>query len=391
MNQKRFDLIIAGAGAAGLSLLWRILESDILKDQTVLLIDQSFQIKNDKTWCFWEKLDLPNPDLIHHSWKEIAVQLKENTYSDTLQNYQYNLLRSSDLQSFILKKAEKYSNVTFLETNILDFSSEEETGQVHTSEGIFAAKRVFQSVKQPPNFQNLEVDISLIQHFLGWEIETKRDLFNPNVATIMDFDVPQKNGNTFMYLLPFSSQKALVEYTVFSKKVLEKNEYKKQIADYLETNYQIKKSEYSIAREEFGTIPMEDRKYPPWYCNNVLNIGRMAGLPKPSTGYTFSRIQKHSSKIVEALEKGNELPSEPLSPYRFRVYDIMMLYLFEQEPHHSLEVFEKLFSNYGFDLVLQFLAEETTPFQELRILSGMPYHPFFRSIYKMKHRIFGNA
>lgn len=390
-DQKRFDIIIAGAGAAGLSLLWRIMDSPVLRDLKILLVDQSFEPKNDKTWCFWEDFDLPDPDLIHHAWKNLLVRVNGKTYSENLKRYQYQCLRSIDFERAVFKRAKANPNITLFRTDILDFSGKSGVGTVQTTEGNFSAKYIFQSVKKPSNFEHLKVDNELTQHFLGWEIETEYERFNPKTATFMDFEVSQKQGVTFMYILPFSKTKALVEYTIFSKKILERDIYRSEIEAYLKENYQLNHIQYSVHREEFGAIPMEDRKYPAWYCDGVLNIGTVAGLAKPSTGYTFSRIQKHSQKIITALESGNTLPKTPASSYRFRVYDLMMLYILNHENQKSLTVFDHLFHKNSFDRVMEFLAEETSFPQELKIFSGMPYLPFFRSIYQMKHRIFTGA
>lgn len=390
-DQNRFDIIIAGAGAAGLSLLWRIMESPVLQDANILLIDQSFEPKNDKTWCFWEEIELPDSALLYHSWNNLLVKINGETYSEKLDRYKYQCLRSIDFERVVLNRAEANSKVTFLSADILDFSSGDKKGIVHTSNGAFEANYVFQSVKKPRNFDSLEVDIALTQHFMGWEIETEYDLFDEQVATFMDFDVAQEHGLTFVYLLPFSKTKALVEYTIFSKNILDREKYKEQIEAYLKETCQLNKNQYSIQREEFGAIPMEDRKYPAWYCKHVFNNGTVAGIAKPSTGYTFSRIQKHSKDIVQALENGKKLPATRSSSYRFRVYDLMMLYILDRERENAINVFNNLFRKNSFDRVMQFLAEETNFFQELSIFSGMPYMPFFRSIYRMKHRIFFGA
>lgn len=390
-TSNRFDIIIAGAGAAGLSLLWRILDSPVLNGQRILLIDKSFTPLNDKTWCYWEDLTLPEAGLLHHTWNKLLVRVSGNTYSGLLQHYKYHCLRSEDFTQSILHTAKEYPNISMIETDIQEFSHDREKGVVHTSRGDFHAEYIFQSVKKPRKFETLKVDVSLLQHFLGWEIEAENDLFDPKTATFMDFEVPQANGITFMYLLPFSKKRALVEYTIFSKKTLPKKQYEKQISGYLKNNYGLGKNQFSTKREEFGVIPMDDRKYPAWYCQRVLNIGTAAGLPKPTTGYTFSRIQNHAEKIVYALEKGVNLPESQSSSYRFRVYDLMMLYMLACEPDESLAVFNNLFKKNSFDLVLHFLAEQTNPLQELDIFSGMPYLPFFRSVYRMKHRIFTGA
>jgi len=387
-NKKQFDIIIAGAGAAGLSLLWRILHSSVLRDQNILLIDQSFEPANDKTWCFWEDLSLPNEGVIHHSWDKLFVKIAGEDYSENLNEYLYKCIRSEDFTHHILQQAEKSEQVTFLEAGIKDFNSDDQFGFVQTTKGEFKSRKIFQSALKPSGFDNLEVDISLIQHFLGWEITINKNLFDPNLAIFMDFEVPQSDGTSFIYLLPFSQNKALVEYTIFSESLLEKDRYREQVRNYLETRYNLHKGDFAIEREEFGAIPMEDRKYPAKYCDFVWNIGTIGGFAKPSTGYAFSRIQKRSLEIINALESQNLIPERRASSYRFRVYDIMMLYLLSHERDNALRAFECLFQKNSFDQVLKFLSEESNPALELSIFSKMPYMPFFRSMYKMKHRIF---
>ena len=56
----------------------------------------------------------------------------------------------------------------------------------------------------------------LNQHFRGWEIETDRPVFNPQLPTLFDFRTPQDGHMRFVYTLPFAENRALIEYTLFS-------------------------------------------------------------------------------------------------------------------------------------------------------------------------------
>ncbi|MBQ0891495.1 lycopene cyclase, partial [Streptomyces sp. RM72] len=61
----------------------------------------------------------------------------------------------------------------------------------------------------------------LLQHFRGWFVRTGTDRFDPAVADLMDFRVPQPaQGLAFGYVLPLTPDRALVEYTEFSRDVL---------------------------------------------------------------------------------------------------------------------------------------------------------------------------
>jgi len=54
---QKYDIIIVGAGAAGLSLASSIAQTEMLSHLQVLLLDKSEKKGNDRTWCFWESGD----------------------------------------------------------------------------------------------------------------------------------------------------------------------------------------------------------------------------------------------------------------------------------------------------------------------------------------------
>lgn len=388
---KTYDIIIAGAGAAGLSLVWYLMQSDKMKDKSILLLDRSLKPNNEKTWCFWDDKHLPMKGLIHHSWDLLEVIAHGNTFTEELQNYSYRCMRSVDFSTTILERAADHPTVDLLEADINEFDHSGNHGTVHTSKGTYQADWIFQSALKPPGFYDQKVDISLKQHFLGVEIETKEPIFDPNKVTLMDFDTSQKHGLTFFYVLPFSETKALVEYTFFTENILSDEEYRAGIDTHLLERYSLGKSDYTISREEKGAIPMEDRHYPAWYNPRVMNIGTVGGLTKPSTGYTFTRIHRHCASIVNALEKGQEPPTSNSSTYRFRVYDMMLLSILNENPIEGVRIFRELFKRNSFDKILKFLEEKTHFGDEIAIFSSLPYTPFFKAIYKMKHRILTGA
>ncbi|MEX0906216.1 MAG: lycopene cyclase family protein [Balneolaceae bacterium] len=392
MSQNNsFDIIIAGAGASGLSLLGVLLASARLRSSRILLADRRLAPADDKTWCFWSDYKSPYNQIISHTWHTLQVNFPGFTCREKLKKYKYHCVRSSELSSAVLEQARKAGNITLLESEISGFSGKGSEAIMQTPDGEYTASRIFQSVLLPPGFENAKNDISLKQHFTGWEIETDRQLFDANRATFMDFDIPGEDEIAFFYVLPFSQKKALIEYTLFSDHLLPEAAYEKKIETYLAQKYALKPNEFSITRKEKGVIPMEDRHYPGMYCKRVWNTGTVGGLTKPSTGYTFNRIQRHSRDIVTALEQGKEPPENSRSSYRFRVYDLMFLYLMKHHPETAVLIFEDLFKRNSFDTLLQFLDEDTHFGQELRIFRTVPPLPFIKSIYKMKHRIFTGA
>ncbi|MDI6402168.1 lycopene cyclase family protein [Balneolaceae bacterium ANBcel3] len=390
-NDKQFDFIIAGAGAAGLSLLRCMADDPFFSDKRILLADRSVEPKRDKTWCFWQKEKNLPESFLFKTWDSLEVFFEEESFSEQLSEYSYACIRSDvyaeKVHSAILDKP----NISVLETEIHSFGVVMDQGIMNTGNGEYRAPFIFQSALKPVGFDAFKVDLSLKQHFLGWHIKANRPLFDPGKATFMDFKVLQQDGVTFVYVLPFHTHEALVEYTVFSENVLPEEVYSKEIQEYIKKRYGCSEKEYEIVYKESGVIPMEDRRYASKYNDRVYNIGIVGGAAKPSTGYTFSRIQKQSKEIVEMLKKGVEPELSDSSPYRYRAYDMLLLYQLAHHPEKSLRIFRYLFKNNSMDSVLRFLDESGHFGQDLSIMYSVPWYPFFQSIWKMRKRLITGA
>ena len=374
-----------------MSLLWYLINSGKFNSKKILLLDKRLKPDDSKTWCFWDNGSYQISETIYHTWPDIRVVTTREELKETPAEYKYHCVRSLDFSAKMLKMASEQENVTLLETDIIDFDVRNSTATAITSAGDFTSKYIFQSVIKPNKGDHQKSELSLNQHFLGWEIEVADPLFDPNEALLMDFEVSQKHGFAFMYILPFSSNRALIEYTLFTETLLSKEEYEAEIEAYLLKKYQLGRQNYSIMRKEFGNIPMEDRRYDRTYCKNVFNCGMVGGHTKPSTGYTFLRIQHECLKILKALESGRPIPESDVSSYRFRVYDMMLLYNLINDHEISLKIFHDLFKKNRFDMVFKFLDEKTSFPEELALFTSFSPVPFLRSIYRMKHRIFTGA
>ena len=67
------DLIIAGAGCAGLSALWQVMQRPNER-RNVLVIDRDFEVGDDRTWAFWGTQDAPFAGLADRSWARLKVR-----------------------------------------------------------------------------------------------------------------------------------------------------------------------------------------------------------------------------------------------------------------------------------------------------------------------------
>ena len=83
----------------------------------------------------------------------------------------------------------------------------------------------------------------------------------------MDFSISQNSNTRFMYVLPIAPNKALFEYTLFSKDVLPKEEYERELQKYLASK---SITEYTIIEKEKGIIPMTSYRF--WKENWVPGV-----------------------------------------------------------------------------------------------------------------------
>jgi lycopene beta-cyclase len=107
--------------------------------------------------------------------------------------------------------------------------------------------------------------------------------------------------------LPYSKNKALIEFTIFSDNLITDAEYEFYLKKYIEETlkvgeYEIKMGEYEISETEFGIIPMSDEIHEVSPMPKVIRIGTSGGYVKASTGYTFQRSQRFLQNLVVSLQ-----------------------------------------------------------------------------------------
>jgi lycopene beta-cyclase len=140
----QYDYIIAGAGAAGLSLAWQMLHSP-LKDKKVLIIDNDLKPRDDKTWCFWHSDQPPFQKIIHKKWSRVEVESAGGYSIQSLQRYPYYALKSYDFEKKIIAAIKKSSSFHLLESPIKKLSSDPGSNKayLHTLENTLETSHFF--------------------------------------------------------------------------------------------------------------------------------------------------------------------------------------------------------------------------------------------------------
>ena len=378
-GQGYYDYIIAGAGCAGLSLAVHLIHSGKFSNKKILIVDKDDKQKNDRTWCFWEKKPGLFESVVFKKWEKTWFHGDKFSRLLELSPYQYKLIRGIDFYTYCFNLIKQQSNFEIRTGDIKEIRSEAGKSWIQVGDNFFFTEYIFNSIifSKPVLKKN---EYYLLQHFKGWIIKTDKPAFTPLEATLMDFRVSQQQGTTFVYVMPFSETTALVEYTLFTEKLLDPLLYDEGLKEYIKDFLKI--DSYKIIEEEFGVIPMTNHKFTS-VQGNIINIGTAGGQTKASSGYTFRFIQKYSARIVENLiKRNNPFIALPGGPKKFRFYDGTLLHILKHNQLPGDKIFTQLFKKNKPLQVLRFLDNESSFSDDLKIISSLPTLPFLKAALK---------
>jgi lycopene beta-cyclase len=411
-----YDFILSGGGLAGLSLAYHLINSP-LRNRSILIVDKDAKQQNDRTWCFWEEQPTLFDEIAYRVWHRLRFVGDDFTRDFDLAPYRYQMIRGIDFYDFTREKLSACANVTFVRGNIdrVDDGPDRATvtveGQSFSGSWVFdstlppalrgsvptdpASLRALSAKQSPAESNEIASSASgllamttnghyhhLNQHFRGWEIETDRPVFNPQLPTLFDFRTRQAGHMRFVYTLPFAENRALIEYTLFSAQLLQSEEYDAGLKTYIEDMLGIK--QYTINHVEAGVIPMTDRPFPRRLGQRVMSIGTKGGRVKPSTGYAFLRIQRDSAAIVQSLIEHDQPFELPARRGRFGLHDAILLNIMTHHPDDLKPIFTLMFKNNPIQRIFRFLDETATLNEEVRFIASLPPGRFLQALFRLK-------
>jgi len=369
-----YDIAIIGAGCAGWQLIYHGINYGNWSEKSILLIDQNQEPMVFPTWCFWSKEKHPFEFLSSKAWPEIQINDRNHLNKVNIDPYQYYYIKGEDFFDY-------FQNQFLAENLNIDFKKpiqvqniSLQNNEIYFIEGLvesFYSKKVFSSYsfqKEP-----YESEIKLHQNFLGWKIKFKEDILNSKSAILMDFRNSHDPIFEFMYLLPFSNNIALVEWTSFYHEDQIEPDYEKKIRSYIDQFFPNRN--YEKLEIENGSIPMSNYPHKNKLDNGIVLIGSAAGLIKSSSGYTFNRITKDSRALINGGKRGN-------SNKRFRYFDTIILRILRDNPQEAIQIFMAMFRNNKPDLIFKFLDEESNFFEEIGLFLSLPPKYLIKSVLK---------
>ena len=299
----------------------------------------------EKKWNKWTIGD-ENINIIHESFKKPYCVISFQKWKD----YCLDTINKIHIKN---KKVSTYQPIENYFKIITDDNKE------------YYAERVYDSRSKK------EKKDELIQHFLGINIVVKDNTFDDKKLTLMHF-TKEKELLHFIYILPFSHNQALVESTVFSKKILSEGWYRERIDSYLKKNNINKIEEKGI---EKGIIPMFFAEERTAQNPNIFNIGIRGGACKPSTGYAFSFLIKQ----ILLINKSNNNYVNVHKYLEKKMDKIFIKYL--KNHNENGKSFIKLASNLNGYEFQSFMMGESSLLTKLKIIKSMPKLPFIKEMF----------
>lgn len=380
LGPDRYDCVILGAGCAGLSLCCRLLRRGY--GGSILILDRKMGFHDDRTWCFWDVEPTPFSHLASKRWYSWTVRAGGREVHRGSGRYPYLCIAGADFYENALEYISRFPNASLALGQEARIGVEGPVGtEVETAEGRYRGGVVLDCRGLPPGAEELERarrEANWVpQRFVGLRIRAGREIFDDSRITLMDFSVSQSRGLRFAYLLPFSASEALVENVYLSDSEVSAEECREEILEYLSREYGLADGDYQVAGEERGDIPMTDYSFPRRAQNGgrVYNVGMAGGETRPSTGYTFLRIQRYCERLADGLLRG-EAPPPRGEARRYDVLDSLFLRLMRRRPELCPELHLRMFERVPPDPMVRFLTERSSPLDEARLLRALPKTPF---------------
>lgn len=360
-----YDFVIVGGGLQG-CLILHALQYRRPRSR-VLLVEKNDTLCGNRTWSF-HRTDLSNDtycwfkNLVDCSWSSYDVRIGPMNHRVKIP---YGSIRSDSLTTRTNRLLDRAPNFVQLRGNVVNLSPDrleldnktEITGRcVLDARGIEPATQTTRGCGY--------------QKFLGLEVELNSDWLS-HCPTLMDDSVDQSDGFRFIYSLPFSSRRVLIEDTTFSTHAdFCQRESTRVIDQYLKRQGHRR---YQIIRRESGCLPM-----PYVRQKNIAPtaVGYRGGFFHPATGYSIPLAANLADRIAAAVpQRSVNVIAEFRKQNRFQNKASLWLnrMLFQLvKPQHRSEIFQRFYNKLPPSSIGRFYAHDFTANDIAKLLIGRP-------------------
>ncbi|MDZ7789296.1 MAG: lycopene cyclase family protein [Xanthomonadales bacterium] len=371
----RADLVIIGAGCAGLALAARLAEAGDAAPRTVL-VDQRDTYSNDRTWCFWAPMSSPWARLARAHWPVWRIGCREgSSVSRLLDGYPYHCLAASDYYADRRRRIEAHPAMRLeLSTPVETVEVDDFGWRIETPRGTIRAGQV---VDTRPDFYATPL---LWQQFHGMEVRTSRPCFDPSAVELMTDMDSDDAGFVFTYLLPFAEDHALIEVTRFVPEPLPaqrlESDCRRVLAERTDDSY------FRQIRQEQACLPMGSWSAGKPDGSGIVRAGIGGGALRSASGYGFLRIQSWADRCARHFLESGRAISHPPEPAWRRAMDARFLALIRRRPEWGPTLFEAMAQGLSAGDFVRFLSDEGGFKTAAKMVLALPKGPFLHQIFR---------
>jgi lycopene beta-cyclase len=271
------EYVLVGGGLQNCLIALAVLESRPLAKLT--LIERDARLGGNHTWCFHAG-DVPSEGrsvvdrLVVQRWPshDVIFPARRRRIASS-----YSAITSERLHHAVAACLERAPNARLLIADVSELRPDGVTlqdGRRLPAELVIDARGPEHAASATGGYQK----------FVGLELLVEPGR-TPDAPILMDATVPQLDGFRFMYVLPWSEERVLVEDTYYStSSELEVPAIRARIAAYAEAaGLKVKE----VLREERGVLPIPTTLAVDAPARGPLRAGYAGGLFHPTTGYSL--------------------------------------------------------------------------------------------------------
>lgn len=367
-SSQSFEVVLVGGGLGNSLLALALLQRS--PRCSLALIEAGTRLGGNHTWSFHEG-DLPAgarayvEPLLEYRWPFYEVRFRSFVRRVDLP---YASFTSARLHACVERVFSQSPNAQlFLGRK----SVRSDANRVVLDDGSTLAGDLVVDGRGPERFEAQSA--SRFQKFLGLEVSLRRP--SPvSEPILMDARVSQNEGLRFVYVLPFTPERVLIEDTYFSETPeLDEEEIERRIRRYAEANgFALDQ----VLRREVGVLPLPARMPQPRAEPGPLASGYGGGWFHPTTGYSFPAalqlaefVRTHDLQAISG-PAFNRLEADRARQQRYLCWLNRLLYG-AFPPERRVHVFER-FYRLPVPTISRFYAMQTSAGDRARILCGRP-------------------
>jgi lycopene beta-cyclase len=381
------DLVILGAGCAGLSLAARLASGD--GDLRVVLVDPRTEFADDRSWSFWQHDHHSLRGIVAHEWNGWTyADLAGRSATHRVPGMSYQYIRGVDFYRWALAEIAGDDRIALRlgvaahELSSVALPDGTAGVRVTTDEGALLARRVVDT--RPRRTAAL-----LYQCFSGVEVEHGGALATEADAVgLMTRMRSGADGLGFMYVLPLSPTRALVEWTRFSPVPLAEGVV---VAERDAEIAAMGLAGATVVREEGGILPMGRMPLDEQLIPGVVLAGNAGGALRDASGYAFLRIQRWARACAGALARGEDPAPHPGEPWVRRQMDRIFLQALRAHPERTADYFMAMARGVAPHRLLRFLTDRATAGDLASIIASLPLLPFLAQLPDRRARLVAAA